>query len=190
MLPQVPFLFLRHGQTDWNVAKRWQGQTDIPLNVLGQQQARHAAHMLRSYGLQRLVTSPLARAYRTAEILAEELNIPLEIDARLMERHYGAFEGLNYIEVRRRHNIPDDASHEHILPADAERLETLQQRVLEAVAFWLLSYPKERLGFISHGGCFGAIRAKLCPGTPYHGASNAKPYHFQPTDSRWTYTTL
>ncbi len=190
MLPQIPFIFIRHGQTDWNAAKRWQGRINIPLNEVGLQQARNAAHKLRGSGIQRLVTSPLVRAHRTAEIIAQELAIPMDIDQRLMERNYGAFEGQNWEEVRRRHSIPDGQPHEHILPPDAEQIETVRQRVIEAIAFWLLSYRNQPIGFVSHGGCFGAIRAKLCPDTTYSSAGHAEPYRFQPTETAWTCDTL
>lgn len=86
---------LRHGQTDWNAARRLQGSTDIPLNDLGRGQARAMAEVLApqlSAGA-RVVSSPLSRAHETATILATALDSPVTADARLAERSFGLWEG-------------------------------------------------------------------------------------------------
>ena len=68
-LNHVPFWFLRHGETDWNAQGLSQGNVDIPLNPTGYAQARSAAERLRRRGIATIVTSPLARARVTAEIV-------------------------------------------------------------------------------------------------------------------------
>ncbi|HYG70238.1 MAG TPA: histidine phosphatase family protein, partial [Anaeromyxobacteraceae bacterium] len=89
-------LFLvRHGETDWNVAGRWQGQTDIPLNEAGRAQARELARRMRGEGIATIAASDLLRARETAEIVAAELGLEVRIlDHRLREQSFGAFEGL------------------------------------------------------------------------------------------------
>jgi broad specificity phosphatase PhoE len=91
---------IRHGQTDWNLARRIQGSTDIPLNGTGREQAREAAEALRS----RLdlaaplvvVSSDLCRASETAEIIAAELGVRVSrLYPDLRERGYGEAEGLD-----------------------------------------------------------------------------------------------
>ena len=59
----------RHGQTDWNINHRLQGRTDIPLNALGKAQAVTCGEALQGVGIELIITSPLSRAYETAEII-------------------------------------------------------------------------------------------------------------------------
>jgi broad specificity phosphatase PhoE len=88
-------LFLaRHGRTLWNHERRFQGQTDIPLDAVGRAQALALAEVLRGR-VQAVVGSDLARASESARIIAEALEIPvLGLDSDLRERGYGVFEGL------------------------------------------------------------------------------------------------
>ena len=84
---------VRHGQTDWNIGKLAQGQTDIPLNATGIAQARELAAKIRDYHFDYCYSSPLSRARQTAEILVEHRNLPIIDDDRLMERAFGKYEG-------------------------------------------------------------------------------------------------
>src|ERR1041384_5399555 len=99
-IPARSFYFLRHGQTAWNVAGRFQGHSDIPLNELGLAQAYDAAKILANCPIDLIVVSPLIRARRTAEIVSEQLGKPLLLDDELKERHFGASEGLVVNEVK------------------------------------------------------------------------------------------
>lgn len=91
--------FIRHGETDWNAEIRWQGGTDIPLNETGIRQAREVAEELRSRQLSAVLSSDLARARRTAEIIAAPHGIPVRTTANLREVHLGTAEGLRRDEV-------------------------------------------------------------------------------------------
>lgn len=104
---------LRHGQTDWNAARRLQGSTDIPLNDLGRGQARAMAQVLApqlSAGA-RVVSSPLSRAHETATILAAVLDSPVTADARLAERSFGLWEGTTVEQREASH--PEDVHRWH-----------------------------------------------------------------------------
>jgi len=101
-IPPRSFYFLRHGQTDWNAAGRFQGHTDVALNELGLAKAHHAAQALAGCPVDIIVASPRIRALKTAAIVAERLNKPPFVDSALKERHFGAFEGLVVEEVKRR----------------------------------------------------------------------------------------
>lgn len=83
----------RHGQTDWNLEHRWQGQADVPLNAVGRAQARAAAPALAAYQLTHLVSSDLARAMETADILARLTGLPVARDSRLREIDVGTWSG-------------------------------------------------------------------------------------------------
>ncbi|WP_404432703.1 histidine phosphatase family protein [Microbacterium lacus] len=98
-------LLVRHGETDWNAARRIQGSTDIPLNDTGRQQARDAATALRGVlnelggVVPAVVSSDLSRACETAQIIADELGVPHSgIYPALRERAYGQAEGLEVEE--------------------------------------------------------------------------------------------
>ena len=100
MRPGITIYFVRHGQTDWNAASRYQGQRDIPLNDTGRQQAKRNGEMLArtltSPATLDYVASPLSRARETMQIMRRALSLP-ELDYRtddlLQEVHYGHWEG-------------------------------------------------------------------------------------------------
>lgn len=185
-----PFFFLRHGQTQWNADKIWQGQTDVPLNATGLQQAHDAAHTLRNSAITRIISSPLIRAYHTAEIVAGHLHLPIDVDRRLQERTYGAFEGLSSKETREKYGLQDGESHEHILPPDAETLPTVAKRMKESLIFWFLSYPKDTLLFVSHGGSCSALQTDLYGQTGYKRLPTGVPYYFQKSKGSWAYNPV
>jgi probable phosphoglycerate mutase len=91
-------LMVRHGQSTWNADGRWQGHADAPLSVLGEAQAAAAAEAIGDIDV--VVASDLARARRTAEIIADALGVgPALVDARLRERDAGAWTGLTRHEI-------------------------------------------------------------------------------------------
>ncbi|MDR7086529.1 putative phosphoglycerate mutase [Aeromicrobium panaciterrae] len=89
----------RHGRTEWNVAGRVQGQSDVPLDDVGRQQAREAAARLAGLNPYRIVSSDLSRASETAQILGEVASKEVEFDPRLREMDFGAREGLTWGEA-------------------------------------------------------------------------------------------
>ena len=93
-------VMVRHGETDWNRERRFQGRADQPLNEAGRGQARELAELLHGEPVSALYTSPLQRARETAEILAANFGLrPQPLDA-LLEIDVGAWEGLTIEEVR------------------------------------------------------------------------------------------
>ena len=86
---------IRHGQTAWNVQRRLQGQTDIPLNETGRAMAEKAREEYRDIHFDICFSSPLARARETAEILLEGTGVPVVTDRRLAEMCFGEYEGQN-----------------------------------------------------------------------------------------------
>ncbi len=100
--------FLRHGETDWNVAYRLQGQMDIPINANGREQAarngkRLASLNRRSGTRMAYIASPLGRTRETMEIARRELGLPTygyETDDRLKELSFGLWQGFTFEELR------------------------------------------------------------------------------------------
>jgi probable phosphoglycerate mutase len=155
----VTLFLARHGETDWNAAGRWQGQTDVPLNEQGRAQAREIALRLRSEGIRSIATSDLLRARATAEIVAEELGLVVDhVHPDLRERCFGCFEGLTREEVAARHpeawqRYVDDPGP---APPGGESREELLARLLPAI-----SGAAERLAgpllVVMHGGSMRAL---------------------------------
>lgn len=97
-------IFLRHGQSQWNLENRFTGWTDVDLSDKGREEARNAGRMIAEAGLkpQFYFTSYLRRAIHTLQIAAAEMQrdwVPVIKDWHLNERHYGALQGLNKAET-------------------------------------------------------------------------------------------
>lgn len=93
-------IFIRAGETDWNLDGRWQGWVPIPLNQYGWDQAHRLAGFIRNIGVTKIYTSDNQRALQTAQVLAEKLGFDAIPDERLKERHIGNWQGLILPEVR------------------------------------------------------------------------------------------
>lgn len=89
----------RHGQTEWNIARRVQGQTDIPLDDQGRAQAVEAAARLAALKPDIIVSSDLSRAADTAKALSNFTGIEVKLDERLREMNFGEREGLTFKET-------------------------------------------------------------------------------------------
>jgi broad specificity phosphatase PhoE len=89
----------RHGRTEWNVAGRVQGQSDIPLDDVGRQQAREAAARLAALRPDQIVSSDLLRAAETAQVLGDITGAEVVFDERLREMNFGEREGLTWREA-------------------------------------------------------------------------------------------
>jgi probable phosphoglycerate mutase len=162
IVPRHVYL-VRHGETDWNAAERWQGHTDIPLNETGRLQARAVARSLRSLRLSAVVASDLSRAQETARIVAAELGLDVAyFDAALRERSFGCFEGLTREECDRIHPAAWRAwLAERRPPEGAEAHETLTSRVVAAVARAAEAVARDDAPavVVTHGGSLRAIVA-------------------------------
>jgi broad specificity phosphatase PhoE len=95
----VKLTLIRHGTTNWNASRRFQGQTDVPLSEEGRAQAAAIAAALRSERFDRIYASDLARALETARILAASRNMEVVADRRLREFDFGRWEGLTWEQI-------------------------------------------------------------------------------------------
>jgi probable phosphoglycerate mutase len=129
----VPILMLRHGQSEWNAVRRWQGTADSPLTALGREQAATTGRLLARLGLAfgGIWTSDLRRAAQTAAIIARALALgdPV-VDPRLQEAHAGEWEGLTPEEIELRWPGWLEAHHR---PASFEPYPTVVARASEAL---------------------------------------------------------
>ena len=190
MIPRRQFFFLRHGQTDWNREGRYQGITDAPLNDTGVAQAHAAAAALMDSNIDRIITSPMMRALKTAAIVAEAINRPIHIERGIRERNFGSFDGLIIREVKARHGLPSDQNSRAIMPADADSWDEIFERVPPVIARWMTNHAGEALLFVAHGGVFDAIHADLVGPRVGSESKHASPYVFAPTQSGWQFKTM
>ena len=96
-------LFIRHGQTDFNLEHRLQGALPVPLNECGRAQSRALAHYLKTVAIDAIYASPRSRALETAQIIAASLGQEVRQDERLAEIAFGDFEGHTFAEVEARY---------------------------------------------------------------------------------------
>jgi probable phosphoglycerate mutase len=164
---RAPTIYLiRHGETDWNRDRRYQGQRDIPLNDKGRAQARRNGEALRSLlpaiAEAEFVASPLGRTRETMEILRASLGLPASgyhLDERLKELSYGAWEGQLQADLPRLD--PDGLATRakdpfHWRPEGGESYADLLVRVLD----WLKDVELDTV-VVAHGGVSRSLRAHL-----------------------------
>ena len=101
--PITRLCLVRHGETEWNAARRIQGQIDIGLNVTGLRQAAGAGRWLSQAGIVALYSSDLKRAWTTALVIGDALGLVPVSFPEMRERRYGVFEGLTYDEAKVKH---------------------------------------------------------------------------------------
>ena len=180
------FYLLRHGQTDWNLEGRYQGHADIPLNATGVAQAEAAAERLAGMQIDRIVTSPLVRALKTAAIVAERVGKGMHPDRGLIERSFGSFDGQVIREVKARHGLRADENSRNILPSDADPWTEIFARAPRIVAKWQVAHPAETLLFVAHGGIFDGLHAHFLGPRTGAESKHACPYRFAPGPGGWS----
>ncbi|KAF0699147.1 Aste57867_10268 [Aphanomyces stellatus] len=176
----VEVWLIRHGLTDWNVAGRWQGHTDIPLNDDGRAQAHRVAAYLRvvhaKTPFDAILSSDLSRASATAATIGMALNLPVKQDERFREENYGLLEGHTAEEIKADPILSSvwaerkqrDCNGSHTDDGSESRQDSLDRT---AAAFqWLdKAFPHMRVVVVTHGGfiinCFRHV----------HGFSAAYP---------------
>lgn len=158
--------FIRHGETDWNRDRRYQGQQDIPLNETGREQARRNGRMLTAFlpdiAAAQFIASPLRRTRETMEILRRELGLPpsaYATDPDLVELSYGNWEGTLQDNVAR--HDPEGWS---ARMADPFRWRPEQGEsyadLLTRVQRWANAIHEDCV-VVSHGGVSRCLRAHI-----------------------------
>lgn len=127
---------IRHGETDWNVKRRFQGRSDIPLNDEGRRLAQITSQALEDVPFTKIYTSPLKRAYETAVIIKGQRDIPVIEEPRIIEISFGEYEGLCC--AKDNYNIPDpefmnffDKPEAYKPPKGAEGIDELKKRTAD-----------------------------------------------------------
>lgn len=154
-IPQIPFYFIRHGLTDWNHKNLIQGHIDIPLNEIGIDQAKLAAPLLANRGITRIISSPLLRAHKTAEIINEVLQVPLHIHEGFKERFLGKLEGT----VKTESALVSIATNYTQTAEDSERVDDFKERIVNTL-HEVLNDDHVTL-IVAHGGVYWALMDML-----------------------------
>jgi broad specificity phosphatase PhoE len=157
-------VLIRHGQTDWNVQGRWQGQADPPLNDRGREQAHHIAEYQSQLGFKALYSSDLRRALETAQIIGAELGLAVTPEPRLREINLGQWQGMLSTDIEAQY--PDEFRRWHEQPLSAqppggEDILTMAARVLEAFNEIIARHPKQRIGVVSHELPIGVVLCRV-----------------------------
>lgn len=153
---------IRHGQTDWNLAGRYQGQSDVPLNATGRAQAQAISQILKNQPFAALYSSDLGRARETAEIIGELLSLPVRLEPGLREIHQGEWEGQLSTIIQARYadlwheRLVDPAS---VRPPGGETVGEVAARVWAALDEIARQHPNAAVLIVSHGL---AIATALC----------------------------
>jgi uncharacterized phosphatase len=150
----VNIFVIRHGETDWNAAGRWQGREDIELNENGRTQAYDCAEKMKDRKWGAIFTSPLKRARETADIMAAVLGIEnVYEDIGLIERDIGRISGMTAEE---RGIFFPDGKYEGL-----EDWDLLGDRMHHAVLHAAQRFNPQDIIIISHDGAIRALRSKL-----------------------------
>ena len=197
--PIYNFVFLRHGESIGNAQSRWQGQSDYALTERGRTQARALAERWQAEHAKfdLVIASPLSRARETAEIIASILNIPVEFDPILLERHIGEMEGLTAEEVRKRPQPPYVTPYDSI-GGEGEGDWALFLRAGQALQGLLRRTPGSYL-IVSHGGLLNQLMNAIIGIAPHVDPSGVR-FRFEntafarvtyfPHQHRWTIDAL
>ena len=161
----MKFYFVRHGETEWNVLKKIQGKTDVPLNENGQNQAKALAASLVEQKLHavKIYTSPQLRATQTAEIIGNALHIECEELQGLIEMDLGEWEGSNWETIEEEytqayHNWNEHRRHVHT--PGGECYNEVLERTLDALKH-ILSKENDNVIVVTHSAILMSLRVYL-----------------------------
>jgi len=159
-------VLVRHGITEWNAQRRFQGQTDVALSALGKLQARAVGRRLRGDSFAACIASDLRRARETAEAILAEMAQPppLRLEPELREMHFGAWEGLTFDEIAER--WPEETANFRRqglwAPPDGETWAAFDARVRRSFdRHCSASANGDALLYVVHGGVIHALLRRL-----------------------------
>ncbi len=176
--PRRRVIFWRHGRTAWNAARRFQGQSDIPLDDVGVGQAERSAALLAGKlaafpvpGTLKIISSDLSRAYNTARSLSALTGVGITVDQRLRETFGGSWEGLSFEEIERAHPAQIklwQLDEPNVRAGGGETRAEVAERMVAAILDGIAGMAEGgTLVVATHGGATRVALAKLL-GLPEH----------------------
>ncbi len=175
-------ILVRHGETDWNQVDRIQGWLDIPLNVEGVRQAEKLAEELSGMKIAAIYSSPLKRAWQTAQAIAEKQHLEIKKVSALKEINQGKWQGLLVSEARRRYKtlysrwLSEPLT---ISPPLGESLDEVSQRVEKACRIIITNHPQETVCLVTHKVAAALIKCH------YLGLDRSHLWKLLPENATW-----
>jgi len=163
---RAALLLVRHAESSWNAAGRWQGHADPPLSERGVAQANALARDLAGEPIDRIVSSDLRRAAETAAILGRARGLEPLLEPRLRELDLGAWEGLTRDEIASTAQADlrrFDAGDPDVRPGGGETLREIERRVRFAVRELVEAHAGQRLAVVTHLGVIRALVRDVSP---------------------------
>jgi probable phosphoglycerate mutase len=158
--PKLTLLAIRHGETELNVAKRYQGHSDSPLTENGRKQVSSLGRRMEKIKFDTLISSDLGRTQETATIIAEYTGHSIKTDSRLRERNYGVLEGLTVSDIKAGHSEVlerlDANDPDYIIPA-GESLRQHYQRNVAVFEELQSGISDGRVALVVHGGVLDSL---------------------------------
>lgn len=159
---KTTFYLARHGQTEWNVEYRIQGQLDSPLTLQGEKQASQLAVQCGAVNITQILTSPLGRAVETATICAEVLNLTVKTVPGFEERHFGLWQGKLVADVKVETNYNEITSQiTDCKPEQGESAKQLLTRFEKALKAQLQTASDQTFLIVSHGDILRTFMAQF-----------------------------
>ncbi len=178
---------IRHGETDWNLQGRLQGQADPPLNETGWRQAHEVAGRLAGNHFSAVYSSDLLRARQTAEVIGNRVGLAVRYDARWREVNHGQWDGMLTDEVAARYPeawLARRAKPLEVAPPGGETVLAVAARTRAAASDVAARHPGGRVIVVSHGL---ALATLICQGRghPLSEAFDRIPPNAQPEVIVW-----
>lgn len=157
---------VRHGLTDWNIERRLQGQTDVPLNKEGEKQAVEAAEKyFKNIHFDAVFSSDLLRAKRTAEIIALEKKIAVKTTKLLRERDFGPFEGKKIEQLEKKLKIQIDKfrvlTDKILRKLKIETNKEIMTRFMRFIREVAIAYVNKNVLIVTHGSVMRVFLEKI-----------------------------
>ena len=150
---------VRHGETDWNLQRRYQGQSNVPLSAFGRRQAECVANRLANQKIDAVYASDLERAWETATIIAAKHTLQVCSEPRLRELKFGVLEGLTFDEAQIQY--PDmitawlrDFNHP---PQGGETIDVFHARIISLLDDLKQKHDEQSVLLVGHGGSLSEI---------------------------------
>jgi probable phosphoglycerate mutase len=148
-MPETIFYFVRHGESEANVAHRFSGRLDSPLTDVGRRQAEAVADVLKDVAFERIVATPLSRSLDTALAIARRRKMPVDVERDLIEIDVGETTGKAFDEIR---GVPEWRDDGFVSWPGGETLEQVLERGLRAMRRLARETPGGTILVIGHGG--------------------------------------
>ena len=170
MVAMTELIFVRHGEINANVDRRWHGSTDSELNSQGTTQALKVGRYFgeKNIEISKIYSSPLKRTLNTAQAIGDHLGITPETHVGLREYGIGVLEDTPYESLGADHQFFEKIAADHsYAPDQGESLSGVCDRFTQALLQIKQRHPEERVVIVSHGAAMAIAFAKILTGSPF-----------------------